>query len=183
MKGDRVALFRRAKVVKKSSKEAAVLDVPRIHSTTTEAPAALLGKGMLPLKRALPYSQKGTTSIPPHQTRILMKIQERIGKDYKFIRDPLEVHSALALHLIKAMNAACRVDFLDDARQETCQKERALQLQVKELKEENDRLKVAATQAVKEKKEATSQAIAEIKKHDALQARFTRLESEHFDLT
>ncbi|GAA0140735.1 hypothetical protein LIER_02031 [Lithospermum erythrorhizon] len=48
---------------------------------------------------------------------------------------------------------------------------------------ENERLKVAATLAVKDKKEATSQALAEIKKHDLHQARFTCLEGEYFDLT
>ncbi|GAA0159348.1 hypothetical protein LIER_38851 [Lithospermum erythrorhizon] len=60
---------------------------------------------------------------------------------------------------------------------------RALQLQVAELTKENERLKVVATLAVKEKKEATAQVLAEIKKHDLLQARFTRLEGKHFDLT
>ncbi|GAA0152891.1 hypothetical protein LIER_11256 [Lithospermum erythrorhizon] len=104
---------------------------------------------------------------------------ERIGKDYKSIRNPLEVHGALARHLIKAMNAsyalACRVDLLDDACHEACEKERALQLQVKELKKENDRLKVAFILAIKEKKEATAQALSEMKKHDALRARFTRV--------
>ncbi|GAA0148085.1 hypothetical protein LIER_07621 [Lithospermum erythrorhizon] len=86
-----------------------------------------------------------------------------------------------------AMNAsyaiACRVDLLDEACEEACKKERAFQLQVKELKEENERLKVAFTIAIKEKKEAMTQTLAEIKKHDTLQARFTRLEGEAFDLT
>ncbi|GAA0141084.1 hypothetical protein LIER_02309 [Lithospermum erythrorhizon] len=35
----------------------------------------------------------------------------------------------------------------------------------------------------KSHKEATSQAMVEIKKHDALQARFTRLEGQHFDIS
>ncbi|GAA0183565.1 hypothetical protein LIER_30952 [Lithospermum erythrorhizon] len=105
---------------------------------------------------------------------------ERIRKDYDSIRDPLEVHGAVALHLIKALNAsyalACMTDLQDDAREEACEKERALQLQIKELKEENKRLKAVATLAIKEKKEATSQTLAEIKKHDLFQDRFNRLE-------
>ncbi|GAA0154019.1 hypothetical protein LIER_12121 [Lithospermum erythrorhizon] len=44
-------------------------------------------------------------------------------------------------------------------------------------------LDVVATLAIKEKKEATSQAISEIKKHDALEAWFNLLKGEHFDLT
>ncbi|GAA0172030.1 hypothetical protein LIER_25938 [Lithospermum erythrorhizon] len=200
MKSNRIPLFRQAKMVKKCSKEAA--NVPGIPSATAEALLLYQGKGLLPLKRALPYSKKGTkpldesTSQHPStsdwlpdegsdsapQAKVGYSANylglpytlrgEQIEKDYKSIRDPLEVHGALSRHLIKAMNAsfelACTADLLDDARQETCEKERALQLQVKELKEENDKLKVAATPAVKEKKEATSQAITEIKKHDAL---------------
>ncbi|GAA0161006.1 hypothetical protein LIER_17425 [Lithospermum erythrorhizon] len=99
---------------------------------------------------------KKADSFRPSRPLIL----QRIVKDYKSILDPLEVHGALALHLIKAMNAsyalACRADLLDDARQEA---------------------------AIKEKKEETSQAMVEIKKHDALQTRFTRLEVEHFDIS
>ncbi|GAA0142343.1 hypothetical protein LIER_35563 [Lithospermum erythrorhizon] len=102
---------------------------------------------------------------------------ERIRKDYDTIRDPLGIHGVVACHLIKAVNAshalACRADLLDDARAEACENERALQLQVAELKKENERLQVAATLAVKEKKEPTSQTLVEIKKHDLLQARFT----------
>ncbi|GAA0143589.1 hypothetical protein LIER_04240 [Lithospermum erythrorhizon] len=78
---------------------------------------------------------------------------------------------------------ACRADLLDDAREEALKKERALQLQVTELKEENERLKTAATLANKERKEATAQTLAEIKNHDLLQARFTRLEGEHFGIS
>ncbi|GAA0142315.1 hypothetical protein LIER_03245 [Lithospermum erythrorhizon] len=54
-------------------------------------------------------------------------------------------------------------------------------VQVAELTKEVERLKVATTLVVKEKKEETAQTLAEIKKHDFLQARFTRLEGEHFD--
>ncbi|GAA0163006.1 hypothetical protein LIER_18983 [Lithospermum erythrorhizon] len=77
---------------------------------------------------------------------------------------------------------ACRADLLDDVCQEACEKEKALQLQIKELKAENDRLKVASILAIKEKKEA-AHALLEIKKHNALQAWFTRLEGEHFDIS
>ncbi|GAA0148201.1 hypothetical protein LIER_07714 [Lithospermum erythrorhizon] len=59
---------------------------------------------------------------------------EQIRKDYDAIRDPLEIHGAVARHLIKALNAshalACRTDLLGDARAEACEKERALQFQV-----------------------------------------------------
>ncbi|GAA0176179.1 hypothetical protein LIER_29220 [Lithospermum erythrorhizon] len=76
---------------------------------------------------------------------------ERIGRDYASIKDPLKVQGAPTRHLIKAMNAsyeiARRADLVDDASEEACEKERALQ------------------------------------KHDTLQARFTRLEGEHFDLS
>ncbi|GAA0145730.1 hypothetical protein LIER_05855 [Lithospermum erythrorhizon] len=70
-----------------------------------------------------------------------------------------------------------------DARAEACEKEKALQLQIQELKEENERLKAATTLAVKEKKEAAAQTLAEIKKHDLLQSRFTRLEGENFEIS
>ncbi|GAA0157409.1 hypothetical protein LIER_14682 [Lithospermum erythrorhizon] len=85
---------------------------------------------------------------------------ERIRKDYDAIRDPLEIHGVVARHLIKALNAshalACRADLLGDARAEACEKERPLQFQVVELTKEVERLKVAATLALKEKKEATA---------------------------
>ncbi|GAA0153926.1 hypothetical protein LIER_37766 [Lithospermum erythrorhizon] len=46
---------------------------------------------------------------------------EWIRKDYNSIHNPLEVHGAVARHLIRAMNAsyaiACSVDLLDDARE------------------------------------------------------------------
>ncbi|GAA0161830.1 hypothetical protein LIER_18057 [Lithospermum erythrorhizon] len=58
-----------------------------------------------------------------------------------------------------------------DARAEAYEKERAFQFQVAELTKEVERLKVTAT--LKEKKEATTQTLAEIKKHDLLQACFT----------
>ncbi|GAA0174499.1 hypothetical protein LIER_27881 [Lithospermum erythrorhizon] len=74
---------------------------------------------------------------------------------------------------LAAMNAsyviARRTDLLDDAREEACEKERAFQLRVKELEEENEKLKVTPTAASKEKKETTAQAMVEIRKHDALQ--------------
>ncbi|GAA0138379.1 hypothetical protein LIER_00135 [Lithospermum erythrorhizon] len=41
----------------------------------------------------------------------------------------------------------------------------------------------SASLAVKEKKEAVAQTLAEIKKHDLLQARFTKLEGEHFHIS
>ncbi|GAA0176064.1 hypothetical protein LIER_29123 [Lithospermum erythrorhizon] len=203
MTGERVPLFRRAKVAKKSSKEAAVPDVPGVPPTTAKAPATISGKRPAPTEARPPYSRKGkrTVRIPPHQTRFLMRVQiplpepkpgtqrinlpytlpggfqvteistlwkksyafrasrplllAQIGKDYKSIRDPLEVYGDLARLLIK----------------------------LKELEEENAKIKVALTLAIKEKKEATSQAMVEIKKHDSLQARFTRLEDEHFDIS
>ncbi|GAA0151361.1 hypothetical protein LIER_10096 [Lithospermum erythrorhizon] len=55
-----------------------------------------------------------------------------------------------------------------------CENERALQLLVKELGEENEKLKEAVVAASKEKKEATAQAMAKICKPDALYAWFTR---------
>ncbi|GAA0174129.1 hypothetical protein LIER_27582 [Lithospermum erythrorhizon] len=112
---------------------------------------------------------------------------EWIRRNYDVIRDPLEIHGVVACHMIKALNVshalAYRADLLDDAQAEACEKERALQLQVKKLKEENERLKSAATLAVKEKKEVAAQTLAEIKKHDLLQSRFTRLEDENFDIS
>ncbi|GAA0157642.1 hypothetical protein LIER_14869 [Lithospermum erythrorhizon] len=78
---------------------------------------------------------------------------------------------------------ARRADLLDDACEEAFEKERALQLRVKDLKEENEKLEVISVAASKEKKEATDHAMAEIRKHDALQAWFTRLEGEHFDIS
>ncbi|GAA0149536.1 hypothetical protein LIER_08686 [Lithospermum erythrorhizon] len=113
---------------------------------------------------------------------------ERIRKDYDSNRDPLEVHYVVAYHLIRAMNAsyviAYRADLLDDGREEEAsKKERAAELRVKELEEENERLKSASQIALKEKKEATAQTLAEIKKQDALQAQFTRLEGEDFDIS
>ncbi|GAA0183412.1 hypothetical protein LIER_30826 [Lithospermum erythrorhizon] len=109
---------------------------------------------------------------------------ERIGKDFESFRDPLEIHGALSRYLIKAMNASYRrADLLDDVPEEACEKEKALQLRIKELEEENLSLKVVYVAITKEKKEATTQAMAEIRKHDALQARFTPLEEEHFDIS
>ncbi|GAA0150078.1 hypothetical protein LIER_09098 [Lithospermum erythrorhizon] len=88
------------------------------------------------------------------------------------------------MYALNASHAlACRADLLDDACVEACEKERALQLQVKELKEENERLKSVATLAVKEKKEASAQTLAEMKKNDLPQSRFTRLEGENFDIS
>ncbi|GAA0142486.1 hypothetical protein LIER_03377 [Lithospermum erythrorhizon] len=112
---------------------------------------------------------------------------ERIRKDYDSIGDPLEVHGTVARHLIKALNVsyalACRADLQDDARAEACEKEKALQLQIHELNEDNERLKAVTTLEVNEKKEAAAQTLAEIKKHDLLQSRFTRLEGENFDIS
>ncbi|GAA0171357.1 hypothetical protein LIER_25408 [Lithospermum erythrorhizon] len=112
---------------------------------------------------------------------------EQIRKDYDTIREPLEIHGAVASDLIKALNAshalACRANLLENARAEACDKERTLQIQVAELTKENERLKFAITLIVKEKKEATAQTLVEIKKHDLLQAHFTRLEGEHFDIS
>ncbi|GAA0155636.1 hypothetical protein LIER_13324 [Lithospermum erythrorhizon] len=139
----------------------------------------------------LPYTIPGGVQITEEST--LWKKQDifratrpllldRIRKDYDAIRDPLEIHGRwLALNANHAL--ACRADLLDDASADAREKERALQLQVTELKKENERLKVGANLAVKEKKEATAQTLAEIKKHDLLQARFTRLEGEHFDIS
>ncbi|GAA0148276.1 hypothetical protein LIER_07765 [Lithospermum erythrorhizon] len=170
------AQMRRAKVVKKVSKDTVVTASP---PTVASYSSSL--SGMRPAVETLPplFSKR--------QKSIARSFLERIRKDYDAIRDPLEIHGAVARHLIKALNAshalACRVDLLDDARAEACEKERALQLQVTELKKENERLKVAANLAVKEKKEVTAQTLAEIKKHDLVQARFTRLEGEHFDIS
>ncbi|GAA0164573.1 hypothetical protein LIER_20172 [Lithospermum erythrorhizon] len=70
---------------------------------------------------------------------------EWIRKDYGSIKDPLEVHGALTRHLIRAINTSYeithRADLLDDTCEGACEKERALQLWVKELKEANERLK------------------------------------------
>ncbi|GAA0149204.1 hypothetical protein LIER_08441 [Lithospermum erythrorhizon] len=68
-----------------------------------------------------------------HASRPLLL--ERIKKDYDSIRDPLEIHGAVAHHLIKALNSsyalACRTDLQNDAHKEAFEKERALQLQIK----------------------------------------------------
>ncbi|GAA0187181.1 hypothetical protein LIER_34469 [Lithospermum erythrorhizon] len=135
---------------------------------------------------------------------------EWIGKDFESFRDPLEIHGALTRHLTKVSSSSsafsllpciylfcvfihvgqeCKLcygsqgDHLDDAREEGCENERALQLLIKELKKENENLKVAFGAIYNEKKEVTVQAMAEIRKHDALQARFTRLEGKHFDIS
>ncbi|GAA0163929.1 hypothetical protein LIER_19683 [Lithospermum erythrorhizon] len=79
---------------------------------------------------------------------------ERIRRDYDAIRDPLEIHGAVVRHLIK----------------------------VKEIQEENERLKSNVALATSKKRKAQDQALAEIKKHDLLHAKFTRLEGENFIL-
>ncbi|GAA0166412.1 hypothetical protein LIER_21568 [Lithospermum erythrorhizon] len=111
---------------------------------------------------------------------------ERIRRDYDAICDPLEIHKAMTCHLIKALNAshglACRADQLNDPHAEACQKERALQFQVKELQEENKRLKTDVALATSEKRKTQDQSLAEIEKHDLLHTRFTILEGENFDL-
>ncbi|GAA0146018.1 hypothetical protein LIER_06067 [Lithospermum erythrorhizon] len=103
---------------------------------------------------------------------------EWIRKDYDSISDPLNVHGAIACHLIKALNASYAL-----AHVEACEKEKTLQLQIQEHREENERLKASSTLAFKEKKEAAAQNLAKIKKHDLLQSRFTMLEGENFDIS
>ncbi|GAA0138640.1 hypothetical protein LIER_00345 [Lithospermum erythrorhizon] len=210
MTGDRVPLFRRARVVKKSSNEPGVSarsvlqpaaaqtssiskkrpapneTRPKLFSKRQKSNAHKLSRSdILDLIEDIPSSTLLDKEIIEdsnlwkksdafHAARPLLL--ERIEKEYASIKDPLQVHGALTRHLIKALNAsyeiARRADLLDDAHDESCEKEIALQLQVKELKEENERLKATSIIAIKKKKEATSQALAEIKKHDALQARF-----------
>ncbi|GAA0156436.1 hypothetical protein LIER_13938 [Lithospermum erythrorhizon] len=112
---------------------------------------------------------------------------ERIGKVFESFCYLLEIHGALTGHLIKAINSsyvmAHKTDLLDDAYEEGREKEKALQHRVKEMEEQNENLKVVPAAMSKEKKKATAQAMAEIRKHDVLQARFTRLEGEHFELS
>ncbi|GAA0174556.1 hypothetical protein LIER_41738 [Lithospermum erythrorhizon] len=130
-----------------------------ISPATAKTSTVVSGKRPAPFDARPPLFSKTQKSIDAFRASGPLLL-ERIGKDYKSIRDPLEVHGALSRHLIKAMNAsyalACRADLLDYARQEA---------------------------STKEKKETTSQAMVEIKKHDALQARFTLLEGEHFDIS
>ncbi|GAA0166528.1 hypothetical protein LIER_21664 [Lithospermum erythrorhizon] len=218
MTGDRVPLFRLAKVVKKVSKDTVVTaSPPAVASQSSslsgrrpvvETCPSLFSKRQKSSARKLPRSEiLDMTEDPPSSTPPGQDITEestfwkkqdafcatcpllleRIRKDYDAIRDPLEIHGTVARHLIKALNPshalACRADLLDDARVVTCEKEMVLQLQVTELKKENERLKVALNLAVKEKKEVTAQTLAEIKKQDLLQARFTKLEGEHFDIS
>ncbi|GAA0161018.1 hypothetical protein LIER_17435 [Lithospermum erythrorhizon] len=225
MTGDWVPLFRRARVVMKSSKVPGVSAVsvvqpavaqtssvsvkrsapnetrPKLFSKRQKSIAHKLSRyDILDLTKDLPSSAlldkevpiethvcdpSASNSLPEERSDSAPKA--KTGKEYASIKDHLQVHGALTRHLIKTMNAsyeiAHRVDLLEDEHGEACEKERALQLQVKDLKEENERLKVASTIAIKEKKEATAQTLAKIRKHDALQARFSRLEGEHFDIS
>ncbi|GAA0146340.1 hypothetical protein LIER_06322 [Lithospermum erythrorhizon] len=114
---------------------------------------------------------------------------ERIGMDYESFKDVVEVHGTVTRHLIKvlfsfslsfsfashtyfvylyvqALNAsyviARRTDLLDDAHEEAYEKEMDLQLHVKELEEENGKLKVTSVAATNEKKEATAQAMRKL---------------------
>ncbi|GAA0185305.1 hypothetical protein LIER_32593 [Lithospermum erythrorhizon] len=134
---------------------------------------------------SLPH--EGADSPPKAKTRYSANYLDSLHytMDYDSIHDPLEVHGALTRHLIRVIHSPFSFSFilhistyprflvptryeceLCYACEEACEKERALQLQVKELKEENERIKVASTIAIKEKK-----------------ALFTRLEGEAFDIT
>ncbi|GAA0170251.1 hypothetical protein LIER_24552 [Lithospermum erythrorhizon] len=237
MTGNRIPLFRLAKIVKKSAKESEApaevaqpaVVVTKMSSTMSEKRHAPAGarprlfstKRLKSIAHKLPRSEildlpedpsvstipcqevpKEGSSFNPstyptlpggfqvnEESNLWKKsdafrasrplLLERISKDYESMSDPLEVHGAVAHHLIKALNTsyalACRADLQDDACAEACEKEKALQFQIQELKEENERLKAAATLAVKEKKEEVTQTLAKIKKHDLLQSRFTRL--------
>ncbi|GAA0184651.1 hypothetical protein LIER_31939 [Lithospermum erythrorhizon] len=119
-----------------------------------------------------------------HTSRPLLL--ERIRRDYDAIRDPLEIHGVVARHLMKALNASsalpCRADRLNDARAGAYEKERALRFQVRELQEENERLKANVALATSKKRKAQDQALAKIEKHDLLHAWLTRLEGENFSL-
>ncbi|GAA0176531.1 hypothetical protein LIER_29505 [Lithospermum erythrorhizon] len=113
---------------------------------------------------------------------------EQIGKDFEYFRDPVEIHGSIMKHLIKAMNTsyvlAHKADRHDDPCDGSREKERSLQLKVKEFEEEeNESLKRASANIYKEKKEVTAQTLDEIHKHDALKARFTKLEGENFKLS
>ncbi|GAA0154413.1 hypothetical protein LIER_12402 [Lithospermum erythrorhizon] len=68
MTGDRVPLFRWAKVVKKSSREAAVPTALGVPPTTVEAPAVAPGKRPAPSEARPPYSQKGTSQLSQDAT-------------------------------------------------------------------------------------------------------------------
>ncbi|GAA0145466.1 hypothetical protein LIER_42862 [Lithospermum erythrorhizon] len=134
MSGNQVPLFRRSKVVNKSSREPAVPAVDVIPPTTTKTSTDVSGKMPAPPEERPPLFSKRQKSIGGFQvtedSNLWKKsdafrashplLLERIGKDYKSIRDPLEVHGALSRHLIKAMNPSCaldrRADLLDDAR-------------------------------------------------------------------
>ncbi|GAA0176799.1 hypothetical protein LIER_29601 [Lithospermum erythrorhizon] len=205
MTGHRIPLFHRAKVIKKSAQEseasAEKVAQPAVAvakksaqeseaSPTEERPRLFSTKRLKSIAQKLPRSEiLDLTEDLPSTTISSQEASkdgsERVRKDYVAIRDPLEIHGAVARYLIKALNAihalARRADLLDEAPVDAIEKERAIDLQVAELKRENDRLKVVVTLVVKEKKEATAQTLAEIKKHDLIQARFTRLEGEHFD--
>ncbi|GAA0144507.1 hypothetical protein LIER_04937 [Lithospermum erythrorhizon] len=66
--------------------------------------------------------------------------------------------SSVDRYLIKLKTA----NALDDARAAACEKERAFQLQVKEFKEDNEKLKDAADLATKEKREAQTQTLVQL---------------------
>ncbi|GAA0183966.1 hypothetical protein LIER_31289 [Lithospermum erythrorhizon] len=196
MTGNRVPLFRRARVVKKSSKEPGVSTGSVFQpaaaqtsiSVSEKRPALIETRPKLFSKRQNSIAHKVFDELPrlassgfqiTEASNLWKKLDafcashplllEWIGKDYESIKDPLEVHGALTRHLIRIIPSSLLSFFLSPW--------------VKELKEDNERLKVASTIAIKEKKEETAQAFAEIKKHDALQARFTRLEGERFDIS
>ncbi|GAA0163731.1 hypothetical protein LIER_19526 [Lithospermum erythrorhizon] len=159
--GELVPLFRRAKVVKKVSQDI----------VATASPPAVAPQSYLSGKR------------PAAEARSPLFLKRQKSIVHKRLRCEILDFTEDLPSSIPPRTITCRADLIDDAGEEACEKERVLQLQVKELKEENERLKSTATLAVQEKKEPTAQTLAEIKKHDLFQSRFTRLEGENFDIS
>ncbi|GAA0159499.1 hypothetical protein LIER_38881 [Lithospermum erythrorhizon] len=163
MTGDRVPLFRRAKIVKKFAKE-------------SEAPVEVAQPMVVVTKMFSTMSEKRHA---PAGKRPRLFFTKRL----KSIAHKLPRSEILDLTEDPPISTIPWRDLQDDARAEACEKEKAPQLQIQELKEENEKLKAAATLAVKEKKEAAAQTLVEIKKHNLLESWFTRLKGENFDLS
>ncbi|GAA0149556.1 hypothetical protein LIER_08701 [Lithospermum erythrorhizon] len=163
----------RANVVKKVAKDPVVTtSQPTVVSQssslsgktpTVENRPPLFSKRQKSIAHKLPRRDRGVYAVDETGCfpRYASSSVKRIRKDYDAIREPLEIHGAVAHHLIKVLNGShalvCRANLLEDAGAEACEKERTLQLQVVELTKENEWLNVVATLAVKEKKEATAQ--------------------------
>ncbi|GAA0154239.1 hypothetical protein LIER_37831 [Lithospermum erythrorhizon] len=129
---------------------------------TEVCPRPLFSKGKKSIARKLPTSEILDLTVDPSSSNI----PEKEAPEGTICVDPLVSDSAMNASYVIARIAG----LLDDAGKEACENERALQLRVKDLEGENEKLEVASAAPSKETKEATAHTMVEIRKHDALQA-------------